>query len=210
MSSKTIRVLRAIVFDMDGTLTQPGAIDFARMRSRLAVPAGVDVLDHVAAAPSLEERDARARIVAEEEMLGVERQRLMPDLSSIVAFTAARPGLRVGLLTRNNAAAAAHTMRLLQAAGATFHRALSREWDGGPPKPDPAALLEMARAWNVAPSEMVMVGDSIDDVACGRAAQCAASILIGDGDEPAARDLAHYTVPSLSALAELLAAEFAH
>jgi ABC-type proline/glycine betaine transport system permease subunit len=52
------------------------------------------VLDHVAAAPSLEERDARARIVAEEEMLGVERQRLMPDLGCIVAFTAARPGLR--------------------------------------------------------------------------------------------------------------------
>jgi HAD superfamily hydrolase (TIGR01549 family) len=194
---------------MDGTLTQPGAIDFARMRSRLAAPAGVDVLDHVAAAPSREERDARARIVAEEEMLGIERQRLMPDLSAIVAFTSSRPALRVGLLTRNNAAAAAHTMGLLRAAGATFHRALSREWDGGPPKPDPAALLSMADAWAVSTAEMVMVGDSIDDIACGRAAG-ATSILIGDGDEPAARALAHFTVPSLAALAELLASEFAH
>ncbi|MFT5979038.1 MAG: phosphoglycolate phosphatase, partial [Ilumatobacter sp.] len=37
--------------------------------------------------------------------------------------------------------------------------------DGGPVKPDPAVLLEIAAAWNVAPADIVFVGDSRQDLA---------------------------------------------
>lgn len=33
--------LRAVVFDMDGTLTEQGALDFELIRSRIECPAGV-------------------------------------------------------------------------------------------------------------------------------------------------------------------------
>ena len=42
--------------------------------------------------------------------------------------------------------------------------------DGGPVKPDPAVLLEIAAAWNVAPSDIVFVGDSRQDLATAQAA----------------------------------------
>jgi hypothetical protein len=59
-----MRRLRALVLDMDGTLTMPGAIDFARMRARLLMPpAGGDILTHVASDPALQ--SARAAIVEE-------------------------------------------------------------------------------------------------------------------------------------------------
>ena len=48
-----------------------------------------------------------------------------------------------------------------------------------------------------------MVGDAADDIACARAAG-ATAILIGEGDEPGAKEGAHYHVPNLTALAELL------
>ena len=201
------RVLKALIFDMDGTLTLPGAIDFSAMRSRIGAPIGVDILSHVEAAPTDEERRVRAAAVADEEARGLERVALMPDISSIVAFTAARPSLRVGLITRNNAAAASHTMSLLHAVGARFDNSLSREWSGGPPKPHPAGLLWMTQDWGVSVEETVMVGDSIDDVLCGRAAG-ATSILIGTLHEPGAKKVAHFHVQTLTELVDLLHKEF--
>lgn len=201
------RALHAIVFDMDGTLTLPGAIDFARMRSRIGAPPGTDILDHVAAAPTAVERAARAAAVADEEALGLEHVALMPDVNAVVAFTASRPHLRVGLITRNNAAAAEHTMTLLRTAGARFDAALSREWQGGPPKPHPAGLLWMAASWGVDVENTVMIGDSLDDVACGRAAG-ATSVLIGALHEESAKKIAHYHVQTLTELVTLLDSEF--
>jgi HAD superfamily hydrolase (TIGR01549 family) len=201
------RALRALVFDMDGTLTLPGAIDFSAMRSRIGAPPGVDILTHVDAAPTDDERRLRAAAVADEEARGLERVALMPDISSIVDFTAARPSLRVGLITRNNAAAASHTMSLLQAVGARFDHSLSREWSGGPPKPHPAGLLYMIQDWEVNVEETVMVGDSIDDVLCGKAAG-ATSVLIGSIHEPDAKKVAHFHVQTLTELVDLLHKEF--
>lgn len=138
-------------------------------------------------------------------MLGLRGTTLMPDVSALGAFAASRPRLKWGLLTRNNAAVAASNVDSLRAAGVTFHCVLSREWAGGPPKPHPAALLHLATTWGVAADELAMVGDAVDDMACARAAG-ATAILIGDGDEPGARENAHHHVPTLTALVELLGA----
>lgn len=43
----------------------------------------------------------------------------------------------------------------------TFSPALSREFR--PYKPDPAPLLHICSAWEVKPSEIMMVGDSLKD-----------------------------------------------
>merc|ERR1712094_85005 len=44
--------LKGVVFDMDGTLTLPGQLDFQRMRERTGVPPGADIV------PFLRERHA--------------------------------------------------------------------------------------------------------------------------------------------------------
>ena len=137
-------------------------------------------------------------------MIGLQGTRLMPDITVLSAFAAAHPALRWALLTRNNAAALSHNAAALRAAGLRFDAALSREWAGGPPKPHPAALQHLSAAWGVDADELAMVGDAADDIACARAAG-ATAILIGEGEEPGARDGAHHHVPTLTALVELLA-----
>ena len=198
------RRVGAIVFDMDGTLTVPGAIDFASMRARVGVPPGEDILRHISspALPELERARLRG-IVEEEEALGTVRCALMPDAGHLFEWLAARralrPGTRVGLITRNNSAAMARTIELIGVPGA-FDMALSREWGGGPPKPHAAPLLSMLRAWGVEPEEAVMVGDSRDDVLCGRGAG-ALCVLVGGRDDAGGPD---HVVPTLAALCELL------
>jgi len=55
--------------------------------------------------------------------------------------------------------------------------------DEAPPKPHPGGLLKLANAWQVQPSEMVMVGDYRFDLDCGRAAG-ARTVLVNLPDNP--------------------------
>lgn len=189
------RVIKAIVFDVDGTLTVPSLINFARMRERIACPPGVDILDHCGT-------DAARHAVVIEEELAAELT-LMPDVFVLEGWLSARPHLKRALLTRNNSTALARTMSLL-GPSFRFDAALARDW-GGKNKPHEEPLLHLSQTFECLPSETVMVGDSLDDVECARRAG-AIGILIGDPttDRERAVAAATHRVDSLTGLTALL------
>jgi HAD superfamily hydrolase (TIGR01549 family) len=52
----------------------------------------------------------------------------------------------------------------------SFHPVISREFqmkDEFKVKPHPFALEHISKTWNISPEEILMVGDSVDDVLCG-------------------------------------------
>lgn len=68
--------------------------------------------------------------------------------------------------------------------------------DFKPPKPSPHGILHIAHAWNIVetasvpdtpaeerPVPLLMVGDSVDDMAAGRDAGCMTVLLRSDGKE---------------------------
>ena len=200
-----LRKIRGCVFDMDGTLTAPHSINFARLRQRAGVPPGIDILDHISSLPSPARALAEA-VVVEEEAAGLARTRLRPDSGTLLAALAAR-GLRRGLLTRNNDAAMAHTVAMIHAEatarglrGETFCTMLSRSFE--PPKPSAAPLLHICAQWGVKPSEVIFVGDSSDDMLCARSGGSVA-VLIGDDEE--AKPHADHMVEELSEVLGLIA-----
>ena len=78
-------------------------------------------------------------------------------------------GYRLGILTRNARELAHITLEAIGLADCfAASDVLGR--DDAKPKPDPDGLLKLAAAWDVAPGEMVMVGDYRFDLDCGRAA----------------------------------------
>ena len=194
------RRVSAVVFDLDGTLTLPGAIDFARMRERILCPSTSDILAHVEQRP-LAERAALHAMIAEEEELGLARVQPMVGTTELFAHLRARtPRLLTGILTRNNNSVMARTLSQM-ALPWSFDLELSRDWSGGPPKPHPAALLHMAHQWGVEPSECIMVGDSDDDVLAGRAA---GFTTVAIGKDARAVALAHHSIQSLAELVAIL------
>lgn len=165
---------RGVIFDMDGTLTQPGSIDFAAMRARVGAPLGVDVLDHIAMHSDPEERARLHSVIEEEEEAGFARQQFMPDASAVLELLTGR-GLRLAVVTRNNESIMARTLDLLKPVA--FSVTLSRAFT--PAKPHPAPILHICRIWGCEPRDVVMVGDSTDDILCGRAAG-ARTVLVGE------------------------------
>ena len=99
----------------------------------------------------------------------------------LVRELAAR-GYRLGILTRNARELAHVTLEAIGLADCfAVDDVLGR--DDAPPKPDPGGLLKLAAAWDVPPSQMVMVGDYRFDLDCGRAAG-AKTVLVNVPQNP--------------------------
>ena len=51
-----------------------------------------------------------------------------------------------------------------------------------PPKPHPAGILYIGNQWGIRASEMIMVGDSMDDMIAGREAGVTTVLLLDKDD----------------------------
>ena len=187
--------LRGVLFDMDGTLTLPSQLDFVRMRSAAGLPAGAPIFSAIEALPA----DRRAAAWAAIETIELEAcasLQLQPGLATL--FAALRThGLRVGIATRNNPRAVDALVRAAGLPADTFDPVLTRESDF-PDKPHPAIALAAAAAWELPPEACLFVGDSPDDMLCGRAAGMA-TCLLGDRAEAEA-DVAISSLDELTAM----------
>lgn len=161
--------------DMDGTLTLPGSIDFAAMRAHVGAPPGVDVLEHIEAHADEAERARLHGLIEAEEEAGFARQELMPDAGVVIDALSAL-ALSLAVVTRNNEGVMARTLALPGLRPGAFSITLSRSFT--PSKPHPSPILHVAERWGCGPGELVIVGDSRDDVLCGRAAG-ARTVLVG-------------------------------
>lgn len=177
--------IHGIIFDMDGTLTEPNSIDFKAMyeRNGLKRVPGSDILTLVNNLPD-ERRQAAMNVILEEEMLGIERMMLRPHLHTTLD-TLVLSELRVALSTRNCATALEKFIEHSKIPSSIFHPALHRDSLDGINKPDPAVAKHILDHWKVPTGEehlVWFVGDSLDDVACGKAAGCSTCLITTDSN----------------------------
>ena len=171
--------IRHWVLDMDCPLTV-AVHDFPAIREALGIPAQDDILTHLAALPAEEAAAKHAWLLEHERDLAL-GSKPAPGAVELVRDLAAR-GYRLGILTRNAQELAHVTLQAIGLADCfAVEDVLGR--DDAAPKPDPDGLLKLARAWDVTPSDMVMVGDYRFDLDCGRAAG-ARTVLVNLPDNP--------------------------
>ncbi|MSM39386.1 MAG: HAD-IA family hydrolase [Geobacter sp.] len=189
------------VFDLDGTLTVP-VHDFAAIRAELGIPAGDDILAHLAEQEQ-ERADWMQQQLARIENSLADKTEAASGATPLIRLLAER-GARLGILTRNTRETALSTLDKIGLAG-HFHQAAIIGREESLPKPDPEGIQRLAALWGALPEQMVMVGDYLYDLQCGRAAGTATIHV-----DPAGRfrwpELADLCVRSLVELAERLAA----
>ncbi len=119
--------IKGIVFDMDGTLTAPGQIDFQRIRRRLGIPEGDDILTHIEGIPAAAEREAALAVVEEEEVAGFLDVQLHDGAERVVNWLRRTRRLPVAIATRNNDRCVGMLVeQCFDGDGATFHPVLTR------------------------------------------------------------------------------------
>ena len=175
----SLKDIKHWVFDMDGTLTV-AVHDFPFIRQYLEIPGAEDILTHLATLPPEVSAAKHAWLLEHERELALASVPA-PGAVELVHELAER-GVRLGVLTRNAQELAQITLKAIGldtcfAPGDVLGR------DNAAHKPDPDGLLQLARAWDVEPSKLVMVGDYQFDLACGRAAG-SRTVLVNVPDNP--------------------------
>jgi HAD superfamily hydrolase (TIGR01509 family) len=185
-----------LVYDLDGTLVDSG-LDFPAIRREMGLPEGVPILEALAEIPQGERLDHCLRVLARHEDEAAERATLMPGAAELVSHLAAN-GIPQAIFTRNSRRC---STRMLERVGLTFPWVLCRE--DGPPKPHPAGLLKLCEIWQVAPADVLFVGDFLHDINAGRAAGVR-TVLFAPGKLPHYAPLADFCVSSLAEAERLI------
>ena len=172
----------AVLFDFDGTLTHPGALDFAALRRALGCPPGTLILEYIDALPSEELRAEKHRILDDFETTAA-RASMPNEGAEDTVRLLLREGIRVGILTRNTRASVLTSLANFPALKeGDFGVILTRE-SGGRPKPSPDGVFAAASALGVGVGSLLVVGDFVFDIAAGAAAG-AATALLTNGSAP--------------------------
>jgi len=209
---------RAVLFDLDGTLVESAA-DIAEVlnhmlagegRAPYAIPEvkrmmgeGVHRLMEKAYADGTERTAERAELFL--DLYTPRSAKLSVPVDGAIAALDHFKALGVPLAVCTNKPDEAARAVLEGLGLMPYFREVIGSASGLPRKPDPAILLEAARRLGAAPTETLMVGDTLPDVAAARAAGMRVVVLDSGYGEVAASELGADTVlTSLSDLARPL------
>ncbi|KAI5300226.1 hypothetical protein KEM56_002626 [Ascosphaera pollenicola] len=129
--------------------------------------------------PTDENREIAAAKIRAVEQEGMEKQVAQPGLSKLLAFLQLR-GVKKALCTRNNETPVLHLIAN-HMKGHYFDPIVTRDTPDVLPKPDPAGIHHITEKWGLKDSSnLLMIGDSIDDMTAGRRAGATTILLLNE------------------------------
>ncbi len=166
----------AVLFDFDGTLTRPGALDFKTMRQAIGCPAGMPMLEFIQSISDRARRRTARRRLEAFEIEGSKASQANPGASALIARLKAQ-GMPMGIVTRNSRASVLRAMENFERIHVDdFDLILTRD-DPLPLKPSGAGIVWAAGRLKQDVDEILMVGDFIFDMQAGRAAGALTALL---------------------------------
>ncbi len=195
--------IKGVLFDFDGTLTLPGALDFPAIKKALGCPLDQLILEFIESQPPdqqaglmeiLEEREAEAA------------QASLPNRGAEKCVYALRKRqIPVGILTRNRLTSVKKSLeKFKEVTIDDFDAIVTREFSL--PKPHPDGVIKAANQMRLSPEELLVVGDFRFDIIAGKRAGASTVLLTNGGESVMAPDDPEpdYTISRLEDLPALL------
>ena len=189
--------IKAVIFDLDGTITQP-YFDFDAIREEigLAKDSG-PVLESMQKMTAQQRQDAEKILYYHEQKAVTESKLNANAKQTLSALRTA--GIHIGVLTRNrrsNALAIARKHKL------KLDTVIGRE--DGPVKPDAFGVLRICGQFGVEPEETMLVGDYLFDLLCAKAAGAVAVLLANHNQADEFAEHADFCIDDISRILEII------
>lgn len=166
---KTRYDIKAVLFDFDGTLTRPGAIEFKIIKKALGCPTDQPVLEFIdAMATEQDQRDAMRRLDRFEAAAAAKS--LPNDGAQDIILWLKRRTIPLGIITRNSRQSVMRALENFDAIDEGDFEVMITRDDPLPPKPSGAGVLHAAERLGVRPRQLLMVGDYLFDPMAGKQA----------------------------------------
>ncbi|HZK48509.1 MAG TPA: HAD-IA family hydrolase, partial [Thermoleophilia bacterium] len=179
MGQRAYRI-RAVLFDFDGTLTLPGALDFAAIREAIGCPAGEPILEFIESRADEGERSRLSAVLDRFEAAAAALAVPAEAAESIVRGLRS-DGVRLAIVSRNSQGSIESSLRNFFGIGIEDFDVVASRDIPGRPKPAPDAIHYVLDRLGVDAGEALVVGDHQLDVAAGHAAGCLTALLAPTG-----------------------------
>lgn len=182
--------IRAVIFDLDGTITQP-YFDFDAIRAEIGIGRDAGPVLEAMEKMTAGQRQRAERILHDHEERALAASTLNPGADETLRELHRR-GLAVGILTRNRKC---NADAIAEKHGLRFDAVVGRE--DGPVKPDAFGVLDLCRRFGVEPAQTMLVGDYLYDLLCARAAGATAVLIANHRDADTFADQADFAIDRL-------------
>lgn len=189
--------IKAVIFDLDGTITQP-YFDFDAIREEigLAKDSG-PVLESMEQMTAQQRQDAE-KILYYHEQKAVTESKLNANAKQTLSSLRAA-GIHIGVLTRNRRS---NTLAIARKHKLKFDTVIGRE--DGPVKPDAFGVLRICEQFGVEPEETMLVGDYLFDLLCAKAAGAVAVLLANHNRADEFAEHADFCIDDISRILEII------
>jgi HAD superfamily hydrolase (TIGR01549 family) len=166
-------VFKGVIFDLDGTVVD-SKLDFDLMRQEIGIPGNLPILEFLEEQTDPEFIDTAMEIVHRHETKGAHESTLIRDFHDFYHFLK-NNNIPLGILTRNSKEIAQLT---LEKHNLDFDIVLSR--DCCRPKPHPDGLLQIASEWELAPEQLIYIGDFKFDIETAQRAKMHNALILNE------------------------------
>jgi hydrogenase expression/formation protein HypE len=171
-------IIKGVLFDFDGTLTRPGALDFPAIKQQLGCPADQAILEYSETLPAVQ-RSQLMKTLEDIEDQAAEVSRPNKGAEKCLSVLKGR-GILLGILTRNGLNSVKKALQKFEDVTINdFAAVITR--DESLPKPHPDGVHEAARRMGLSTKEILMVGDFRFDIIAGSAAGVR-TVLLANGE----------------------------
>jgi HAD superfamily hydrolase (TIGR01509 family) len=162
--------IKAVIFDLDGTITQP-FFDFDAIREEMGLDKNSGPILETMQKMSPQERENAEKILHFHEQQAVIESKLN-DGARETLDALNNANIKIGILTRNKRS---NALAIAKKHSLQFDVVVDR--DDGPVKPDAFGVLRICEKFGIKPEDTLMVGDYLFDLQCAKAAGAIAVLL---------------------------------
>jgi HAD superfamily hydrolase (TIGR01509 family) len=203
MKIKACKTIKGVLFDFDGTLTCPGALDFPAIKREMNCPEEQPILEFLETQPP-DRRIELLKILELREERAAEESFPNKGALNCLSFLKQK-GILLGILTRNTQKSINRALEKFKGiTNKDFAAIITRE--NSLPKPHPDGVHQAAKGMGISTSELVIVGDFRFDIMAGKAAGARTVLLTSRGKSVMAPGdpVPDHTVNSLEEITEIL------
>lgn len=160
---------KAVLFDFDGTLTSPGALNFSILKETIGCPEHLPVLEFIG---GISDSAIKTRYMAALDQFEMDAARNSePNIGAeeIVSYLKSK-GLLLGIITRNSHGSILRALENFNLISSEHFNVIISRDDPIKPKPSRDGVLSAAVRLGVKPEEIMVVGDFIFDIDAGNRA----------------------------------------
>jgi hydrogenase expression/formation protein HypE len=195
--------VKAVLFDFDGTLTQPGALNFTKIRETIGCPQEKAILEFIETIEGVDERKRIVSLLEDLEIKGAEKSVPCDGACELIRYIQSQK-LGIGILTRNGLNPVLRALKNFPGINEDDFDIIVTRNDSVKPKPSSEGVCLAADRMGVYPSEMIMVGDYIFDIQAGNRAGSITIFLKNPGVAQRAVPKADFTVSRLNEIPSII------